>query len=106
LLDKYGGAITCVCFMGGDASPYEVEQLAVYLRSKTDGRIKSGWYSGKPVLPEGCSVDNFNYIKLGPYIERLGGLDVPTTNQRFYRINKGHMIDMTTWFQRYKKVCV
>ena len=29
LLGKYGKAITCVCFMGGDASPAEVEQLAV-----------------------------------------------------------------------------
>ena len=30
-----------------------------------------------------------NYLKLGPYDERLGGLESPTTNQRFYRVEQG-----------------
>ena len=30
-----------------------------------------------------------DYLKLGPYDERFGGLDSPTTNQRFYRIERG-----------------
>lgn len=33
LLGKYGKAITCVCFMGGDASPAEVEQLAAFTQA-------------------------------------------------------------------------
>ncbi|MDH6356526.1 anaerobic ribonucleoside-triphosphate reductase activating protein [Parabacteroides sp. PF5-9] len=104
LFGKYKNAITCICFMGGDAAPHEVESLSVYLRKQSEGKIKTGWYSGKKELPEGCSLNNFNYIKLGPYIERLGGLDSPHTNQRFYRIEENRMIDMTSCFQKPKNL--
>jgi len=100
LLQKYGNAITCVCFMGGDASPQDVDHLAAYLQKTTNCRIKTGWYSGKSNLSPSCSVMNFNYIKLGPYIESIGGLSSPQTNQRFYRIENGEMVDMTYHFQK------
>ncbi len=100
LLHKYGKAITCLCFMGGDASPAEVEQLSVFLKQHTDGSLKTGWYSGRPTLPAGCCPHHFDYIKLGPYIERLGGLDSPSTNQRFYRIENGVMIESTRQFHK------
>lgn len=102
LLDKYGKAITCVCFMGGDASPKEVEELAGYVHRTTNKRIKTGWYSGKSALPKEYSLEHFDYIKLGPYIEHLGGLDSVTTNQRFYCINNGMMMDATARFQKKK----
>jgi anaerobic ribonucleoside-triphosphate reductase activating protein len=102
LLDKYGGAITCVCFMGGDASPKEVEELAGYVHDKTGRRLKTGWYSGKPALSQDCLIEHFDYIKLGPYIEHLGGLDSVTTNQRFYRVYNRAMIDVTEGFQKKK----
>ena len=98
LLEKYGNAITCVCFMGGDASPSEVEQCAIFLRNQTNRQIKIGWYSGKNNFPKECSLHNFDYVKLGAYIEQLGGLDSRTTNQRFFRIDNGTMIDMTEVF--------
>ncbi|WP_080905207.1 anaerobic ribonucleoside-triphosphate reductase activating protein [Parabacteroides sp. Marseille-P3160] len=98
LLERYGKAITCVCFMGGDATPESVEHLSSFLKNKTDGRIKTGWYSGREALPPQCSARNFDYIKLGAYDERLGGLDSRTTNQRFYRIEDGRMIDATASF--------
>lgn len=106
LLHKYGAAITCVCFMGGDAAPEEVEYLSLYLRKQTNGQLKTGWYSGKPALPEHCSFHHFDFIKLGPYIEHLGGLDTPGTNQRFYRVEKETLIDITSTFQRSKKMSV
>ena len=98
LLDKYGDAITCVCFMGGDASPREVEQCSIFIRNKTNGRIKTAWYSGKNYFPEQCSLNNFDYLKLGVYIEHLGGLRSKTTNQKFYRIDDGEMTDITERF--------
>ncbi|MDR2621243.1 MAG: anaerobic ribonucleoside-triphosphate reductase activating protein [Dysgonamonadaceae bacterium] len=97
-LGKYGNAITCICFMGGDAEPLEVCRLAGFVKRQAGGNIKTGWYSGKNALPEGISLTDFDYIKLGAYTERLGGLDKPTTNQRFYRIEKGKMIDKTNQF--------
>ncbi len=98
LLEKYKNAITCVCFMGGDSEPQEVERLLVFLRKITDDRIKTAWYSGKQYLPEDCNLQYFNFIKLGPYIEHLGGLDSVFTNQRFYSIENEIMVDMTEQF--------
>jgi anaerobic ribonucleoside-triphosphate reductase activating protein len=98
LLKKYSDAITCICFMGGDAHPQQVANLAALSRVKTGGKIKTGWYSGRDTLPENSFVQYFDYIKLGAYVENLGGLDVATTNQRFYRIENGEMIDSTGSF--------
>lgn len=98
LLGTYADAVTCICFMGGDAAPEEVEQLSMFVRRFTGGRLKTGWYSGREALPAGCSATSFDYIKLGPYIEEAGGLDHPTTNQRLYRIDNGTLCDITHLF--------
>jgi len=102
LLVKYGDAVTCICFMGGDADPLAVENLSRYIRRSTVEQLKTAWYSGKAKLPANCSVSSFNYIKLGPYIESLGGLDSSTTNQHFYRIENGNLINETLHFQKKK----
>jgi len=101
LINKYSSAITCVCFMGGDADPAEVERLAIFLRKKIMYNLKVGWYSGKNTFPAKCSVQNFDYLKLGAYIEKLGGLNCKTTNQRLYRVEDGIMNDITYHFQKH-----
>ena len=98
LLEKYGNSVTCICFMGGDASPKSVEDCSVFLRNETNGKIKIGWYSGRNSFPMECSIQNFNYIKLGYYDEYMGGLDSETTNQRFYQVEDGEMKDITYMF--------
>lgn len=103
LLARYGDAITCVCFMGGDAEPSAVEKLSLYIRTISCNRLKTAWYSGKPKLPEDCAAGSFDYVKLGPYVARLGGLDSPDTNQRFYRVEDGVMRDETARFSKYSK---
>ncbi len=100
LLDKYGTSITCVCFMGGDASPYEVEKLATFIKNTTQGKIKTGWYSGKEKLVDNCNLNSFNFIKIGGYKEHLGGLNKKTTNQRLYKINNAELEDITVLMQR------
>jgi len=99
IMEKYKDAISCVCFMGGDADPQGVENLSSFLHNQTNGKIKTGWYSGKDALPAICSLQHFDYIKLGAYTEHLGGLNATTTNQRFYQVKNGEMIDMTYRFQ-------
>jgi anaerobic ribonucleoside-triphosphate reductase activating protein len=98
LLEKYGDAVTCVCFIGGDGDPREVERLAGFVRG-FGGGLKTAWYSGKPLLPEGIALEYFDFIKSGPYVERSGGLGSATTNQRFYRIENGTMVDLTALFR-------
>lgn len=95
LLSRYGTAITCICFMGGDNDPKEVERLAAWVHQQG---IKTAWYSGKQHFPSLCSPTNFDYIKLGPYIEHLGGLGSPLSNQRFYRVENRKLIDITALF--------
>ena len=84
LLNRYGSTVTCVCFMGGDEAPDEVVRLATLIRRTTS--LKVGWYSGRVALPPNFPLLLFHYIKLGPYIDRLGPLFSSTTNQRLYRI--------------------
>ncbi len=100
LLDCYGTAITCVGFMGGDAQPAEIERLAAFIR-QVRPELRIGWYSGRSELPDGIRAEQFDYIKLGPWIETLGPLTSPTTNQRLYRIHSdGTREDMTARFFR------
>ena len=85
LIDRYAAAITCFCFMGGDADPFEVQRLAGLIRDRYP-HIKTAWYSGKETVPEGFDSTCMDYIKIGPYIESLGGLKSKTTNQVLFRI--------------------
>lgn len=55
--------------------------------------LKIGWYSGRQELAKEIELKNFDYIKLGPYIEELGGLKSPTTNQKFYEVRMCREID-------------
>ena len=86
LIGKYSAAITCFCFMGGDAEPMEVERIAKWIR-KNYPHIKTAWYSGKESVPEGFDLAALDFIKTGPYVAALGGLKSKDTNQRLYKIN-------------------
>ena len=88
--------ITCVSFMGGDSSPSKIDALAQWV--KINYPIKTAWYSGRQELSKDINLNNFNFIKLGPYIEDLGPLNSKTTNQRFYKIEEGKLIDITNLF--------
>ena len=95
LLIKNQG-ITCVAFMGGDSDPLEINEFARKLKVHTN--LKVAWYSGRQELSEYIELKNFDFIKLGPYIPSKGGLDSRNTNQHFYRIENGQMIDVTYLF--------
>ncbi len=91
LIDRYGSMITCVAFMGGDANPDEVAHWAEYVRP-----LKTAWYSGRTSFPRNPRA--LDYLKLGPYIESLGGLKSPTTNQRLYKRVGNEWQDITSSF--------
>lgn len=89
--------ITCVAIMGGDANPREVDALAFYIKIIYDD-LKVAWYSGRQELSDDIKLKNFDYIKLGPYKEECGPLNKKTTNQRFYKVNNGTLVDITEVF--------
>lgn len=85
LIDKYKGLINCICFMGGDHSPQEIEEMAIFVHSYSKD-LCVAWYSGKDEISQNISQENFDYIKIGSYKEALGGLKQKTTNQRLYKV--------------------
>ena len=103
---RYGSMITCVAFMGGDAEPEEVARWAEYSK---DRGLKTAWYSGRTIFPREPrnpgnprtpSQSAFDYVKLGPYIEALGGLKSKQTNQRLYKRVGDEWEDITSSFWR------
>lgn len=99
-MKRYGDDITCICFMGGDAEPSYVNMLAKYLHREYP-KLKVAWYSGRASVPASVRKRDFDYIKLGPYIKRLGCLKDRTTNQRLYKRASGDDFqDITSRFWR------
>ena len=83
-VSDYSTDITCICFMGGDADPAYVNYLAKYIHQHYP-QYKVAWYSGRIRIPSSVCRNDFDYIKVGPYIAHLGALKSPTTNQRLYK---------------------
>ena len=100
LIDSNKG-ITCVCIMGGDANPSEVDDIAQDIKEYYPN-LKVGWYSGRQELSKDINLQWFEYIKLGPYIEELEPLNSKTTNQRFYKVNGNELTDITSKFWKYE----
>lgn len=95
LMDMHDG-ITCVCFMGGDQNPQELNKLIDCIHSRG---LKVCLYTGTDSIPK--NIFHLDYLKIGHYSEELGGLDKSTTNQRFYIVhNDKEYFDMTIMFRK------
>lgn len=99
LIEQCRSHITCVALMGGDAIPAEVDRLMQHLRTK-HSRLHTAWYSGRSLLSPTLNLNNFDYIKLGPYLAHLGALRSRNTNQRLYKVTNGKLKDITQRFWR------
>lgn len=102
LLDKHKG-ITTLLLLGGEHDIDALTELFQYAYKK----IKTAWYCGLDMIPKDNLgiIQYLDYLKLGHYDHELGGLDSPTTNQRFYQIehfpNGEYMkIDLTNKFKK------
>lgn len=116
--------ITTVLFMGGDNFINQLAELTKDIKCHYPN-LKVAWYSGRDGLENSRGTRRsfrikelmtyLDYVKVGPYIKQLGGLDSPSTNQRFYKIDRvpaveGHpelgtklkLIDQTYLFQSKK----
>ncbi len=76
--------ITCLCFMGGDQDPAEIDRLAQWV--KQQGEVRVAWYSGRDEMSADIHPAHFDYIKLGRYDDEAGPLNQRTTNQRLWRV--------------------
>lgn len=108
LVTQQKGGITCICFMGGDSNPKQINTFAEHVRmsaawNKYYENLKIAWYSGKDSISKDINLRNFDYIKLGPYIEELGGLDKEGSNQIMYKVDNMRLTDITHKFREKNK---
>lgn len=100
LIHKNKG-ITCVAFMGGDVDPLSVNVYASIIKEQFPN-LKVAWYSGRQELSKDIELSNFDFIKIGPYVEQFGPLNNPNTNQIMYKVvhegSKNELLNITNKF--------
>ena len=99
-LIKKNSGISCIAFMGGDSEPKRIDALASFVTNHY--QLKVAWYSGRQELSKEIDLQNFDFIKLGSYKEEFGPLNSKTTNQRFYKVSDGELVNITSKFWKHE----
>ncbi len=94
-IDKLLGGnfgVNCFLFLGEGSDSAALLSLARHIKSRWPG-VETAVYSGRDKV-EDEYYECFDYVKTGPYIEALGPLNKPSTNQRLFY----HRQDITSRF--------
>ena len=90
IADNFG--VNCFLLLGEGRDLQALLGIAAFLK-EYHPEVERAVYSGRTeVEPEVWEA--FDYVKVGPYVEALGPLNEPTTNQRLYH----HGEDITSRF--------
>lgn len=84
-LQQYKGLISCVLFLGGEWQP---TTLLGFLKQVRQHQLHTCLYTGLDHVSPQLSAE-LTYLKTGRWQPELGGLDSPTTNQRFIDLRTG-----------------
>lgn len=90
-LEEYTNLVSCVLFYGGE---WDKQDLIHKLQIAKSMNYKTCLYTGltfEKVDKE--IIDNLDYIKVGPYIAALGGLDSPKTNQKLINLKTNEIMN-------------
>lgn len=88
-IEKYEGFISCVLFMGGEWCQRDlIEKLKI---AKKYG-LETCLYTGMDDVSEDIKK-HLTWIKTGPWIQELGGLESHRTNQRFIEVKTGKILN-------------
>ena len=98
LLVNYHNFITCVCFMGGDQDMEELIKALILIKEQG---LKTCLYTGADTIEQLTALfPHLDYLKYGSYKKALGGLDSPTTNQKFLKKENEVWNDYTYKFRK------
>lgn len=89
LLNKYKGYASCVLFLGGD---WNKDALIDDLKRAKQAGYKTCLYTGSDDVSDDIK-QQLDYLKVGPYIESRGGLNSPTTNQKFIDLKNNKVLN-------------
>lgn len=81
-LDRYVKLATCVLFMGGE---WHKEELIVLLKLSKSKNYKTCLYTGEIEVSKAI-LNELTWIKTGKWEQLKGGLNSPTTNQKFIEL--------------------
>lgn len=103
LVEKNNG-ITCLLFMGGDGDMDRLFELNEEFR-KEFPNLKSAWYTGYDYhnfvfFNMMYRLKEFDYIKIGPYIEELGPINKETSNQIMLKRISENCLENITYLMR------
>ena len=86
---------------GRSADPLSVNVYASIIKEQFPN-LKVAWYSGRQELSKDIELSNFDFIKIGPYVEQFGPLNNPNTNQIMYKVvhenGKNVLLNITNKF--------
>ena len=88
-LNKYKSMISCVLFMGGE---WEEEDLINKLKTAEDNGLNTCLYTGMEDISDEIK-NHLTWLKTGPWIAELGGLDSPKTNQKFIEVKTNKLLN-------------
>lgn len=88
-LDKYQQLISCVLFFGGE---WHAEQLINLLTIAKQRGLNTCLYSGQKYIDLSIT-QHLTYLKTGQWHSALGGLNSPSTNQRFINVETGESLN-------------
>ncbi|HIP36334.1 MAG TPA: anaerobic ribonucleoside-triphosphate reductase activating protein [Crocinitomix sp.] len=91
VIHKYKGFATCVLFMGGE---WHQKVLIEYLEIAKKMGYETCLYTGlsKDKLSSEI-LTHLTWLKFGAWIEELGGLNSPITNQKFIDIKQNKILN-------------
>ena len=93
-LKRYHGLISCVLFMGGEWQPEALQKMLAIVAQEG---LKACLYTGLEreeleAVSDGI-LPYLTYLKTGRWQMELGGLDSPTTNQKFVDLRTGEVLN-------------
>ncbi len=91
LISQYSKYMSCVLFMGGE---WELSTLISLIDIAKQHQKKTALYTGLELseVPE-ILKSKLDYLKYGPYISTLGGLNSKTTNQRLLNLKTNEILN-------------
>jgi anaerobic ribonucleoside-triphosphate reductase activating protein len=86
---RYTGLLTAVVFLGGEWHP---EALSDCLQKARSLGLVTCLYTGMEDVDASLKT-HLDYLKVGPWRRDLGGLDSPSTNQRYIDLRSGRILN-------------
>lgn len=88
-IKRYSGLLTAVVFLGGEWHPGPLSDCLQRARSLG---LVTCLYTGLEDINAHLK-SHLDYLKVGPWRRELGGLDSPSTNQRFIDVRSGRILN-------------